>query len=428
MADDLSSELASLKISRDEPPRSSSGIWRALIWTAVVLGALALAWTFSAPLLKAKFLREEVALTEIAVVSPAQAQIMLTSSGYIVPQKLSSVAPKVPGRVQSIHVIQGQHVKMGDLLFELDPADEEAQVATGSSQVAASQARVMRARAEVETAKAQLAETEIRAARERKLASEGVGTQGAAEDLEARVASLRQQVRAAEAAEKAAQAETYAAGKQVDALKINLNNLSLFAPISGTVLNKPPVVGEFVGPLPAGVSVDMGGVEIADLSTQVVETDVPEGRLSLVKVGGPTEIVLDAFPQKRFRGRTIEITPQVDRAKATVLVKVKFEDDLSGVLPDMSARVSFLSEELDAEAMKEEPKTIVPDSAVVERDGAKVVFVYDEGKVRLTPVTLGPAYGRGFELEAGPIAGTKLVSDPAPTLTDGQSVKEKTDD
>jgi multidrug efflux pump subunit AcrA (membrane-fusion protein) len=172
----------------------------------------------------------------------------------------------------------------------------------------------------------------------------------------------------------------------------------------------------------------MGGVEIADLSTQVVETDVPEGRLSLVKVGGPTEIVLDAFPQKRFRGRTIEITPQVDRAKATVLVKVKFEDDLSGVLPDMSARVSFLSEELDAEAMKEEPKTIVPDSAVVERDGAKVVFVYDEGKVRLTPVTLGPAYGRGFELEAGPIAGTKLVSDPAPTLTDGQSVKEKTDD
>src|SRR5690606_10913834 len=137
--------------------------------------------------------------------------------------------------------------------------------------------------------------------------------------------ALREQVNAANAEVKAAQA-------LVAALRVNLDSYVVKAPISGTVVNKPPEVGEFVGPQPAGVAVDMGGVEIADFSSLMVETDVPEQRLSLVKIGGPAEIVLDAYPDRRYRGKAVEITPKVNRANATVTVKVAFVDEKDGVL------------------------------------------------------------------------------------------------
>jgi multidrug efflux pump subunit AcrA (membrane-fusion protein) len=157
----------------------------------------------------------------------------------------------------------------------------------------------------------------------------------------------------------------------------------------------------------------------------MVETDVPEQRLQMVKLGTPTEIVLDAFPSRRYRGVASEITPQVNRSKATVIVRVGFVDEKEGVLPDMAARVSFLSAPLDAKALKEPPKIIVPSSALAERAGGKVVFSVEDNVVRMLPVKLGPAFGRGFELVDGPRPGTRLVASPPETLADGQRVKEK---
>ncbi len=91
----------------------------------------------------------------------------------------------------------------------------------------------------------------------------------------------------------------------------------------------------------------------------------------------------------------------MNRAKASVIVKVGFVDTKEGVLPDMAARVSFLEKEASAESMKEPPKLVVPAGAVTDRGGAKVVFVVDQGKVRMVQVALGAPVGAGFEL-AGP--------------------------
>jgi hypothetical protein len=121
----------------------------------------------------------------------------------------------------------------------------------------------------------------------------------------------------------------------------------------------------------------------------------------------------------------MEVTPRVNRTKATVTVKVAFVDDREGVLPDMAARVSFLSSELDKAELKAPPKTIIPGEAVVTRNDAKVVFVLEDGRVRMVPVELGPAFGSGFELKRGPPSGTRLVKSPVETLVDGQAVKEK---
>jgi multidrug efflux pump subunit AcrA (membrane-fusion protein) len=157
----------------------------------------------------------------------------------------------------------------------------------------------------------------------------------------------------------------------------------------------------------------------------VVETDVPEGRLHLVGKGRPCEIVLDAYPDRRWRGEVVEVSPQLNRAKASATVKVRFLDRDDTVLPEMAARVSFLQEALDPSKLKEPPKKIVPASAVAERAGSKVVFVLDGGKVHMVPVTLGPPFGGGFELVDGPTPGTKVVSEPPATLEDGKAYKER---
>jgi HlyD family secretion protein len=412
MSDQLSTNLAALKIDRSvgRPP-GSGRLWKNLLLLTIVVGGLGAAYAYGKPMLEAKVFKTEVELTEIALVSPSQAAIELTSTGYLVPQTVSKVAAKIGGRVAKIHVRQGADVKAGDLLIEIDPSDHNASVATAQSQVLAARARTAMARAN-------LAEIEIQAKRAHTLAKQGVAPQSIADDLDARAKALSEMVLAA-------QADVKAASSTVAALNVGLENYTIRAPISGKVLNKPPEVGEFVGPQPAGVSVDMGGVEIADLDTLMVETDVPEQRLGLVKLGSPCEIVLDAYPSKRYRGRAAEVTPKIDRAKATVMVKVAFLDDKEGALPEMSARVSFLSKETDDTAIKAPPKLIVPSSALATRDGAKVVYVVDDGKIRVAPVTLGPPFGSGFELIKGPAAGTRLVKDPKETLADGQGVKER---
>ena len=138
-----------------------------------------------------------------------------------------------------------------------------------------------------------------------------------------------------------------------------------------------------------------------------------------------TAIIHAAGLSKRYRGKAVEVTPKVNRTKATVTVKVAFVDDNAGVLPDMAARVSFLTGELDKEAMKVPPKTVVPASAVVDVGGGKVVYRVEGGVVRLTSVTLGPALSSGFEVTGGVSAGTKIVSKPPAGLADGQRIKER---
>jgi len=412
MSDQLSSDLASLKIDRSAPTRpKGKSPWGTIVTVVVLLGAAGAGYVYGLPALSAAVFKAEVDTTEVITVSPAQASVELTSTGYVVAQSVSAVACKVAGKVKAQHVRQGAKVKPGDVLLEIDPSDQNAAIASAVSQAAA-------ARARISMAKAGVTEIEVQAQRAQTLAQEGIGPKASADDLYARVASLKEQVKASEAEAKAADALT-------SALRVNLGNFTVIAPIAGTVVNKPPELGEFVGPQPAGVAIDMGGVQIADFSTLQVEVDVAESRLSQVKMGGPAEIVLDAFPSKRFRGKAVEITPKVNRTKATLTVKVAFVDDNDGVLPDMAARVSFLSGELDKEAMKAPPKTIVPITAVVTLNGSKVVYQLEGGVVRMTPVTLGPAFGNGFEVQSGVSSGTRLVNNPPQGLADGQKVKER---
>ncbi|MEM6991641.1 MAG: efflux RND transporter periplasmic adaptor subunit [Myxococcota bacterium] len=405
MSDQLSNDLASLKISRDAKPPTAGWV-KPLVIVVLVAGGLGAAWVYGKPYLESRVFKEEVEATQIVTISPSQAQSRLTSSGYVVPQRVSSVGSKIPGRIKKIHVEQGGLVQEGDLIAELEGADQRAAIRSAK-------ARVLLARAQVKTAKAEVAETEHQAKRSRGLAQRGFGGAAEAEDLEMRAKILRQRVGAAEANVRAMQAE-------VAALEVGIEYLTVTAPMTGTVITKPAEVGELVGLQAASI------VQLADFDSLLVESDVPEGRLHLVPMNGPAEVVLDAFPTERYRGRVVGVSPRVDRAKATVTVKIEFVDPVEKALPDMAARVSFLEEPLDVAQMDQPSKVVVPSAAIDERDGAMVVWVLEDEQVRMRPITIGDAVGPGFELVDGPPPGTLVVREPsAVALRDGQRVKQR---
>lgn len=406
VSDQLSSDLASLKIGRDAPPQASSG--RKVVVTLGVVGALAAVGYFSFQKLSAQVFKAEVSVTEVSMISPVQASVQVTSTGYVVPQLWTKVGAKVSGRLAEVLVKEGDTVKVGDVVATLQDADQRSAVAAATS-------RVMVARARSETARANLAEVRGQVERTRGLVAGNAIPRAQLEDLESRAKSLGEMV-------KASTAETAAAEADVQSLRVGLKDRVISAPISGTVLSKPAAVGETVGLVTGGASFV---VEIADLNSILVETDVPEARLDLVKPGTPCEIVLDAYPTRRYRGVTVDIGKRINRAKATVIAKVKFADTMEGILPDMSARVSFLSEEIKKESLQEKPKRIVAADAVAERDGGKVLFAIEDGKLRLAKVKLGPAIGSSVELLDGPTPGTRVVNKPSSELYPGQKIKER---
>ncbi len=403
----LSSDLASLKIDREPKagPRRSVPGW--LVWTVIAVAVGALGWLVAYPKLQGLLDTTEVRTGTVQLVSPAQAQVQLTSTGYVVAMVTAKVAAKVPGRIAEIFVVEGQIIAHGDKIARLEDVDQK-------SALAAARARTASARARVMTARATLAETKQQLQRELQLVASGVSARATADDLQARVDSLAAAVRAAEA-------EVAAAAADGQSIQIQLDSFLIVSPIAGTVVDKLVEVGEGVSP---GFGTP-GVVEVVDMASLVVEIDVPEGRLSQIVLDGPCEIVLDAYPAQRYRGAVKEIGRRVNRAKATVPVKVSFVDRPTEVLPDMAARVSFLSKALDAATLKLPPRLMVPASAVVTRGGGEVVFVIDDGEVRMTSVKAGPADGDQRPLDTPLAAGTKVVLSPPSGLADGQQVKEK---
>lgn len=405
MPDQLSSDLASLRIDRDSP--SGPSPTRKVLLVLLALGVLGAGAVVAKQKVEGQLFKQEMRTTEVAMISPSQAEVLVTASGYVIPQRTSKVGAKIPGRLAKVFIKEGDTVKEGEVVAQLEDQDQKSQITAASSRVGVAQARVAAARAN-------LAELTQQIEREKPLVASGTVGKANLENMQAREAALREAVRAAEA-------ETVSAQADVGTVGVGLKDRVIVTPISGRVITKPATVGEFVG----GVGNPVPIAEIVDFTSLMVETDVPEPRLHMVKLGGPCEVVLDAYPNKRFRGVAQELGNRVNRQKGTVVVKVKFTDDLEGVLPEMSARVSFLSKAITDEALKQAPKRVVPKEAIVDRGGAPVVFTVDSGKLHAYPVKTGAPMGdSAVELVDGPPPGTKIVAKPTPETQDGLRIKE----
>lgn len=319
--------------------------------------------------------RPTVDTTSVTTAYPYQNDTQLNATGYVVPQRKAAVASKGQGRVEWLGVLEGTRVKKGDIIARLESRDVEASLAQARAQVLVS-------RANLGVAQAELRDAEIALRRTAVLAPKGAVPAAQLDIDTARVNKARATLGSDQAAIASAEANAQAAQVAVDQTVIR-------APFDGIVLAKHANVGDNITPFSSASDSKGAVVTIADMDTLEVEADVAESNIAKIRSEQPCEIQLDALPDMRFAGRVSRIVPTVDRSKATVLVKVRFVDRDPRVLPDMSAKIAFLSK--PATPQDRQPVTAVQASAVVERDGRPVVFVVHDDAVHARAVTRGSA-------------------------------------
>jgi RND family efflux transporter MFP subunit len=349
----------------------------------------------------------EVQVASVVQVYPSQLLTLLNASGYVVAQRKSALASKVTGRLVWLGVEEGSRIKKGEVIARLESDDVEA---------AERQARanLNNARANLDSARAELTDATLAMNRNKELVSKSLIAQADYDTVFARYQKAVAGVSAAEAALKANDAA-------LEAARVAIEYTQIRAPFDAVVLTKNADAGDIVTPIGAAANAKSAVVTIADMGSLQVEADVSESNLEKVKVGQPCEIQLDALPETRFRGQVHMIVPTADRSKATVLVKVGFLDPDPRILPEMSAKVAFLSRSVNPDEQK--PRTAVSPKAIRVRGEKSIVFVVEENRVKEKRITIGPQLGDLIEVVDGVKAGEKVVLNPPRELRNGSRIK-----
>ncbi|HQR55717.1 MAG TPA: efflux RND transporter periplasmic adaptor subunit [Burkholderiaceae bacterium] len=397
--------LARLAIDRTAPAvsRRRRPLWKrwwvwALVAALVVVAGLVLR-SRSAP--------QQVEFATVAAAYPSTSVAILNATGRVVAQRRASVSSKGTGRLEWLGVQEGQMVQEGDVIARLENRDVAAQREQAAAQVQAARANLAQGQAELDDAQAALK-------RAQDLARQNFISGSALDTAEARYNKARAQIDTLKAQIGVAEANLRVASVGYDQTLIR-------APFTGIVLTKSANVGDIVTPFSSASGTTGAVVTMADMETLEVEADVSESSIAKIKVGQPAEVQLDAFPDLRLLGEVSRVVPTVDRSKATLLVKVKFVEHDPRVLPDMSAKIAFLSRALKPEERKPVP-ALRPD-AVVKRDGADVVFVVEAaGAVKPVPVKTGDKVGDLVRVE-GVAPGTRVVANPPERLAAGSRVE-----
>ena len=399
--------MAGEDLSRLRIERGSTGLTRRrrrygkwLLW--IVLAACAVGGYF--------YYNGRAAIqVEVAAVTqayPSQANTQLNATGYVVAQRKAAVASKATGRLEWLGVREGSVVRENEVLARLENKDMMAALQQAQANVALTQANLEQGEAEMRDAQRALD-------RSRDLLQKNFVSAAAHDVAVARHEKARAVINGLKASIAVAQANVRAAQVSVDQTLIR-------APFDGVILTKNANVGDVITPFSSATGSQAAVVTMADMNTLEVEADVSEASVGKVRAEQPCEIQLDALPGERFRGVVTRTVPTVDRAKGTVNVKVRFVDKDVRILPEMSAKVAFLSKETpEAERA---PRTVVSLAALVERDGRKVVFVVREGKAVQVALQTGAAYGEALEVKQGLKPGDKVVLKPSEKLRDGAAV------
>ncbi|MGE5365450.1 MAG: efflux RND transporter periplasmic adaptor subunit [Bacteroidota bacterium] len=339
---------------------------------------------------------EEVDLVTASLQVPSTSNAVLTASGYVVAQRQAAVASKGTGRLVYLGVVEGDQVRKNQIIARLEDSDIRAQLAE--------------AKANLKLAEADYRDAEKYLNRQRALFKTGSAAEEALDAAEARFLKVQAGIEVAKAV--------------VQAADVAMENTLIRAPFNGTVLTKNADVGEIVAPLSASTTSKAAVVNIADMSSLQVETDVSESNIQRIASGQDCEIILDAYPDRRYPGYVAKIVPTADRSKATVLVKVGFREYDSHVLPEMSAKVSFLTRgDNQTKIENEKPILLIPSSAIKERDSKKIVFVVRGEKIFESIITTGRQFGTDMEVVSGINPGEQIVDKPAEKLKDGTKIK-----
>lgn len=342
----------------------------------------------------------------VVLAYPSQSLTLLNATGYVVAQRKAAVASKATGRLEWLGVREGSVVKAGEVVARLENRD----VSAARDRAAAN---IQLARASLEQAQAELLNAEQEYRRALDLAAKRFVSQSAVDGAEARLAKARAGVNA----QKAAIAVNQAALREAE---VALDATFIRAPFDGVVLTKQANVGDVITPFATATDSKGAVVTMADMGTLEVEADVSESSLSKVKPGQPCEIQLDALPGSRFLGEVARLVPTVDRAKATVIAKVRFIESDPRILPEMSAKVAFLERAL--QSGERQPRLAVNPAALATRGGKTVLFRIGKDTAEAVPVQGGEKLGDVQAIQGEMKPGDKVVLKPSDKLEDGAKV------
>lgn len=406
----MTADLSRLKIDRNATGPSGAER-RALRWTIGL--ALVAALVIAAVYFYAKSASTlDVTVARVALSGGAGAaggSVGITANGYVVARTRASVSSRISGRLATLTVEEGTRVRRGDVMARLENAEYIAAV----TQAVADSIRAEAALREAEATRDQLQRDLTRA---RDLVAKQLEAARTAENLAAQVA-------AAEARVEVQRAQVSWSAAAISYARANLENTFIRAPFDGTVLRKDAEVGEVVAPVATGGGLTRGAVvTMADLETLEVEVDVNEAYIAQIKDRQPARIVLDAYPSEAFRGEVRQIVPTADRQRATVQVKVSIIDTDPRILPEMGARVDFLTEAAAPTDPAVPMRLFVPGNAVRTDAAGTYVWVVREGKVTRTAIEAGPVSGGNREVRTGLTGGETIVVDPPSQLEDGGRV------
>jgi HlyD family secretion protein len=441
----MNPDLESLRIDRDKKSSAEPSRWavRWIVAGVVILalaglGRFAWSWFDTAP-------EVEIVRVQPASLAAGGAQnVVLNATGYIIAAHKIQVASKVLGKVAWIGVDKGDHVAEGQTIVRLEDDEYRAQLAQAKGQLASLDARlaemlagsrpeeIAKAQAEVETGKADLVNARVTLERTKRLVEQGVLSDQSYDDGKARydaqaarVVSLERSYELVRIGPRKEQIDSMRgqveqARGAVSFYATQLSNTVIRAPVTGTILERAVEKGEFVTTSFVGERGAKGYVvSLADLRDLRVELDINQNDFAKLTARHRGVIAVDAFPDRRYEGRIEEISPEANRQKATVQVKVRVLKPDEYLRPEMNASVAFLGSERDSAPRK--AVVFVPPSAV--RKDA--VFVFFDGKAVRRPVKSSGTTSQGIRIEEGLTGGEDIIVNPPAELKDGDKVRRR---
>ncbi|HKF03338.1 MAG TPA: efflux RND transporter periplasmic adaptor subunit [Candidatus Sulfotelmatobacter sp.] len=450
-------DLQSLRIDRsqrgDGPGEPSIWVRRYILGSIaiiVLLGVITLAYrAFSADVPEVEVVRAAAQTSGNDV-----GGTVLSATGYIVAHHTINVNSKVTGRLAWIGVEKGDKVKEGQVLVRLE--DQEFRATYDQAKGALENARayleelqhgsrpeeIQQAQHNLDEARATLANDKLTLDRTKQLATNGVVSRQQLDDATAKFEADQQRANSLEKAfqlakigprpEELARAQgalTQAQG-QLDYAKSQLDATMIRAPVTGTILDRTAEKGELV--TSGFASTAAGGpqgsvVSLADLNDLQVELDIAQADFARLGPAQKGIVTTDAYPDKQYDGQIAQISPEANRQKATVQVKVqvlnpnKYPD--VQLRPEMNATVRFLANDKPKDS-KGPTGVFVPSTAMRDRDGKKVVYLAYNGKAVARDVHVVSERADGALVE-GLVGGESVITTAPATLKDGDKIKIK---
>ena len=334
---------------------------------------------------------------------------VLNASGYVTARRQATVSSKTAGQIIEIAIEEGMEVIAGQVLARLDSSNLERSFGLAEAQTAVARKAVL----EVE---AQLAEARLRQERTRRLVEERVAGQADLDRVNGEVATL-------EARFERQQEDIRVSERRADVIGQQIEDMVIRAPFDGVITAKNAQPGEMMSPIAGGAGFTRTGIgTIVDMTSLEIEVDVNEAYINRVSPGQPVDAVLDSYDDWTIPARVIAIIPTADRDRATVRVRIGFDELDPRILPDMGVKVSFRSAEAEPE---EAPEGLLVEAAAVFQDtGRDLVYLVRDGRVQRRAVRLGDRRGSEVFVLSGLVEGDRVVLEGPPGLADGAEVVE----